>query len=40
MNASQYLEVAKEAWVNGGNKMSDFPYQDNDYNSYSTTSTD
>lgn len=40
MNASQYLDVAKEAWVNGGNKMSDFPYQDNDYNSYSTTSTD
>lgn len=40
MNASQYLEVAKEAWVNGGNKMPDFPYQDNDYNSYSTTSTD
>ena len=40
MNASQYLEVAKEAWVNGGNLMSDFPYQDNDYNSYSTTSTD
>lgn len=40
MNASQYLEVAKEAWVNGGNSISDFPYQDNDYNSYSTTSTD
>lgn len=40
MNASQYLDVAKEAWANGGNKMSDFPYQDNDYNSYSTTSTD
>ncbi len=40
MNASQYLEVAKEAWVNGGNLMSDFPYQDNDYNTYSTTSTD
>ena len=40
MNASQYMEVAREAWVNGGNLMSDFPYQDNDYNSYSTTSTD
>lgn len=40
MNASQYLEVAKEAWLNAGNKMSDFPFQDNDYNSYSTTSTD
>lgn len=40
MNASQYLEVAREAWVNGDNKLSDFPYQDNDYNTYSTTSTD
>lgn len=40
MDASQYLEVAREAWVNGGNSISDFPYQDNDYNSYSTTSTD
>ena len=39
MNASQYLEVAQEAWVNAGNKASDFPYQDNEYNSYSTTDT-
>lgn len=39
MNAAQYLEVAKEAWVNAGNKLSDFPYQDNDYNNYSQTST-
>lgn len=40
MNASQYMEVAKEAWLNAGNKISDFPYQDNEYNSYSTTATD
>ena len=40
MNASQYLEVAREAWANAGYSMNDFPYQDNDYNSYSTTSTD
>ena len=40
MNASQYLEVAKEAWVNSGSSLKDFPYQDNDYNSYSTTDTD
>ncbi|MCM1177662.1 MAG: SusC/RagA family TonB-linked outer membrane protein [Clostridium sp.] len=40
MDASQYLEVAKEAWSNAGYDMSTFPYQDNDYNSYSTTDTD
>ena len=40
MNAEQYMEIAKEAWTNAGNSLSSFPYQDNDYNSYSTTSTD
>lgn len=40
MNASQYMEVAKEAWVNSGYDIKNFPYQDNDYNTYSTTSTD
>lgn len=40
MNAEQYMEIAKEAWTNAGNLLSNFPYQDNDYNSYSTTSTD
>ena len=40
MNAQQYLEVAREAWVNSGNSISSFPYQDNDYNTYSTTATD
>lgn len=39
MNAAQYMEVAREAWVNSGKSMADFPYQDNDYNSYSTTDT-
>lgn len=40
MNAQQYMEVAKEAWANAGYNMADFPLQDNDYNTYSTTSTD
>lgn len=40
MNARQYMEVAKEAWTNSGYAMSDFPFQDNDMNNYSTTSTD
>ena len=40
MNASQYMEVAKEAWINSGKPMSTFPFQDNEWNSYSTTSTD
>ena len=39
MNAAQYMEVAKEAWVNAGNTIENFPYQDNEYNSYSTTDT-
>lgn len=40
MNADQYRAVAREAWTNAGYSLSDYPYQDNDYNSYSTTSTD
>lgn len=40
MSQKQYLEVAKEAWANAGKNLSTFPYQDNDYNSYSTTDTD
>lgn len=40
MDASQYMEVAKEAWTNAGYSIDTFPYQDNDYNSYSTTDTD
>ncbi len=40
MSQEQYLTVAKEAWTNAGNSLKSFPYQDNDYNSYSTTDTD
>ena len=39
MNASQYLEVAREAWANSGYSADSFPLQDNDLNSYSTTDT-
>lgn len=40
MSQKQYLAVAKEAWANAGYNLSTFPYQDNEYNSYSTTDTD
>ena len=40
LNAAQYMAYAKEAWVNGGEDLSLFPYQDNPHNSYSTTDTD
>ncbi len=40
MSQKQYLEVAKEAWANAGKNLNTFPYQDNEYNSYSTTDTD
>ena len=40
MSQEQYLTVAKEAWVNAGNSLANFPYQDNDFNTYSTTDTD
>lgn len=40
LNAAQYMELAKESYINGGNDMRYFPYQDNDMNSYSTTDTD
>lgn len=39
MDASQYMEVAKEAWLNSGYTMENFPLQDNDMNAYSKTST-
>ncbi len=39
LNASQYMEYAREAWTNAGYPISAFPYQDNEYNSYSTTDT-
>lgn len=39
MNAAQYLTYAKEAWINSGQDINAFPYQDNELNSYSTTNT-
>lgn len=38
-NAEQWLGLAKEAWTNAGYKIENFPYQDNEYNRYSTTDT-
>lgn len=40
LNAAQYMELAKESYINGGNDMRYFPYTDNELNSYSTTDTD
>ena len=40
LNGPQYLQLALEGWVNAGYSASTFPYQDNEYNSYSTTDTD
>lgn len=39
LDAEQYMMMAKEAWVNGGQSLDLFPYQDNELNSYSTTDT-
>lgn len=39
-NAAQWYSLAAEAWTNAGYSMENFPYQDNEYNSYSTTDTD
>jgi len=40
LNAQQYMELARETWVNSGQDEALFPYQDNDLNTYSTTDTD
>lgn len=40
LNSSQYMMLSREAWNNAGRDMREFPYQDNDMNSYSTTNTD
>ncbi len=45
LNAAQWMAYAKECWVNsvksnGYRTLETFPYQDNEYNSYSTTDTD
>lgn len=40
LNGEEYLMLAKESYLNSGRDMRSFPFQDNDMNSYSTTSTD
>lgn len=40
LNATQYMELAKEAYRNAGLDMQTFPFQDNDMNVYSMTNTD
>ncbi len=39
-STEQWWTLAEEAWTNAGYSMDNFPYQDNEHNSYSTTSTD
>ena len=39
-STEQWWALAEEAWTNAGYSMDNFPYQDNEHNSYSTTSTD
>ena len=39
-NGAQYLALAKEAWVNSGRSLSTFPYQDNEYQTYSNVDYD
>lgn len=38
-NASQYLELARESFVNAGKNIKDFPFQDNELNDFSNTDT-
>ncbi|MGN7783322.1 SusC/RagA family TonB-linked outer membrane protein [Niabella sp. 22666] len=40
LNTSEYMELAKESYINSGKDLSSFPFNDNDLNNYSTTSTD
>lgn len=40
VNGPQYLMLAEEAWLNAGNSMATFPWQDNHMNRFSTTDTD
>lgn len=39
LNAGEYLELAKESFVNAGKDLAEFPYTDNDLNNYSNTNT-
>ncbi|MBO6168721.1 MAG: SusC/RagA family TonB-linked outer membrane protein [Bacteroidales bacterium] len=38
-SAQQWWGLARESWVNAGYDLAFFPYQDNEYNNYSTTDT-
>ena len=40
LDGEEYLLLAKESYLNSGRDMRSFPFQDNDMNNYSTTSTD
>lgn len=40
LNGPEYMELAKESFVNAGRDMAYFPYNDNDLNNYSQTNTD
>jgi TonB-linked SusC/RagA family outer membrane protein len=40
LNGAEYMELAKESYVNAGKDLASFPYNDNDQNSYSKTNTD
>lgn len=40
LNGSQYLDLAKEAYINSGKDIAAFPYKDNELNNYSNTNTD
>ena len=39
-NGPQYLALAKEGWVNSGRSLSTFPYQDNEYQTFSNVDFD
>ena len=40
VNGPQYLALAKEAWTNSGRSLSTFPYQDNEYQTFSNMDYD
>ena len=40
LDGPDYLKTAMEAWVNSGRPASAFPYQDNEYQTYSNVDTD
>ncbi len=40
LNGRDYLMLAKESYLNSGRDLKNFPFQDNDLNSYSATHTD